>query len=362
MTNRVFNFNPGPCTLPLDVLKTVQAEMLDYRGTGMSIIESSHRAPEFDQINEDAIRLAREVLGLTDDYHVMYLTGGASTQFCMIPMNLLPDGGVAAYADTGSWSSKAIKEVGILGKKAHTAFSGKAGNYVHIPTQEELDVPSDAAYLHITTNNTIRGTEYHYVPETGGVPLIADMSSDIASRPLDYTKFDMIYAGAQKNLGPAGATFVAMKDSMLQKTSDTAPTMLRYKTHAEKKSLYNTPPVFAIYVIKLVFEWVKANGGLEGIGKINEKKQQAIYGVVDGDPDYFRAPVEKGSRSWMNLVFRLPSEDLEKKLISEAKAAGFVGLKGHRSVGGIRVSLYNALPLEGAEKLAAFLKDFRKKN
>lgn len=361
MAKRVFNFNPGPSTIPLDVLKIVQEELLDYQGTGMSIIESSHRAPEFDEINETAISLAREIFGLTDKYHVMFLTGGASSQFFQIPMNFLAGGKTGAYADTGTWSTKAIKEGNIVGK-VHNAFDGKAVDYKHIPTQDELDIPSDAAYMHITTNNTIKGTQYHYLPDTGGIPLIADMSSDIACCQLDYTKFAMFYAGSQKNLGPAGTTLVCMHDDMLQKSNEDLPTILNYKTQAGKKSMFNTPPCFPIYVMKLVFEWIKKQGGLAGIEKNNIAKKDLIYGMMDKYPDYYKGTVEKDSRSWMNLTWRLPSEDLEKKFIADGKAAGFVGLKGHRSVGGVRASLYNAMPLEGAEKLAQFMEDFKSKN
>lgn len=361
MAKRVFNFNAGPSTLPLDVLKIVQEELLDYRGTGMSIMESSHRAAEFDAINEEAIILAREIFGLSEKYHVMFLTGGASTQFFQIPMNFLAGGKTGAYADTGTWSNKAVKEANIVGK-GYLSFDGKGVDYKHIPTQKELDIPSDAAYFHITTNNTIKGTQYHFIPYTGGIPLIADMSSDIASRRLDHSKFAMFYAGSQKNLGPAGTTLVCMHDDLLQKCNDAIPTMLNYKTHAEKKSMYNTPPCFSIYVVKLVFEWIKKQGGLAGIEKNNIAKKDTIYGLMDKYTDYFKGTVEKESRSWMNLTMRLPSEDLEKKFIAESKAAGFIGLKGHRSVGGVRVSLYNAMTLEGAEKLAQFMENFKKKN
>ncbi len=361
MTNRVFNFNPGPSTIPLDVLKIVQEELLDYQGTGMSIIESSHRAPEFDKVNEDAIALAREIFGLDEKYHVIFLTGGASSQFFQIPMNFLAGGKTGAYADTGTWSTKAIKEANIVGK-AHNAFDGKAVDYKHIPTQNELDIPSDAAYFHFTTNNTIKGTQYHYLPDTGGIPLIADMSSDIACRPLDYTKFAMFYAGSQKNLGPAGTTLVCMHDDLLQKSNDALPTILNYKTQAGKKSMFNTPPCFPIYVMKLVFEWIQKQGGLAGVEKNNIAKKDLIYGMMDKYPDYYKGTVENDSRSWMNLTWRLPSEDLEKKFITDGKAAGFIGLKGHRSVGGVRASLYNAMPLEGAEKLAQFMEDFKNKN
>ncbi len=361
MANRVFNFNPGPCTLPLDVLKIAQEEFLDYRGTGMSIIESSHRSPEFDEINNQAMSLAKEVLGLDDTYKILFLTAGASMQFAMIPFNFLPEGKVGAYVDTGTWSSKAIKEANIIGK-AYEAASSKDKGYSFIPQQADLDIPDNAAYLHITTNNTIKGTQYHYIPDPGGIPLIADMSSDICSRTWDYKKYDMIYAGAQKNLGPAGVTFVAMKQDMLDKCKDGNPALLDYRTQAGKNSLYNTPPCFAIYIVKLVFEWVKKQGGLPAIEKINQAKKDAVYNVIDNNADYFKGTAEKDSRSWMNLTLRLPNEDLEKKMIAEAKAKGLVGLKGHRSVGGVRISMYNAMTLEGAQAVAQFMEDFKKSN
>lgn len=361
MANRVFNFNPGPSTLPLDVLKIVQEELLDYRGTGMSIMESSHRSPEFDEINNTAMALFHEVLGLNDDYHVLFVGGGASTQFAMIPMNFLNPGQKAAYVDTGTWSSKAIKEGKLLGE-VHLAASSKDAEYTFIPKVSDIQYPADAAYLHITSNNTIKGTQYHEFPDTGKVPLICDMSSDIASRQLDFNKFSLIYAGAQKNLGPSGVTVVIIRDDLLAKGKEGLPTMLSYKTHAEKKSLYNTPPAFGIYIVKLVMEWIKNQGGLAGIEKINREKKDLIYNVIDSNPDFYRGPVRKDSRSWMNITLRLPTEDLEKKFIAEAKEAKFVGLKGHRSVGGVRVSLYNALPLEGARKLAEFMENFKKNN
>ena len=361
MANRVFNFNPGPCTLPLEVLKKAQEEFIDYRGTGMSIIESSHRSPEFDEINNQAMALAKEVLGLDDSYKILFMTGGASSQFAYIPLNFLGESKVGAYVDTGTWSSKAIKEANIIGK-SHLAGSSKDKGYCFIPKQADLDIPGDAAYLHITTNNTIKGTEYHYIPETGGLPLIADMSSDICSRTWDYKKYDIIYAGAQKNLGPAGVTFVAIKQSMLDKCKDGNPSMFDYRTYAAKDSLYNTPPCFSIYIMKMVFEWVKNQGGLAAVEKTNSQKKDAVYNAIDNNADYYKGTAEKDSRSWMNITLRLPSEDLEKKFIAEAKAKGLVGLKGHRSVGGVRVSLYNALPLEGAEKVAQFMEDFKKAN
>jgi len=361
MANRVFNFNPGPSTLPLDVLKKLQAELLDFQNTGMSIMEISHRSPEYDKVHNDAIALTKELMGIDDSYKVLFVGGGASTQFAYIPMNFLPKGKVGAYVDTGTWSTKAIKEADNLGEY-HLAGSSKDDGYTFIPTADEIQYPKNAAYLHITTNNTIKGTQYQYVPDTGNVPLIADMSSDILSHQIDFSKFSMVYAGAQKNLGPSGVTMIIMKESMLDKINDDIPTMIDYRTHAKKNSLFNTPPTLPIYIVKLVLDWIKEQGGLAAIEATNEKKKNLVYNLLDENTDYFRAPVRKDSRSWMNIVFRLPSEELEQKLVAEGKAAGFIGLKGHRSVGGIRVSLYNAMTLEGAEKVTEFLTNYRKNN
>jgi len=361
MSNRVFNFNAGPATLPLEVLEKVRVEFLDYGGTGMSIIESSHRSPEFDAVNNDAMALGLELLGLDDSYKVLFLGWGASTQFAMVPLNLLTEGKTAAYVDTGSWASKAMKE----GKKVgnvHLAGSSKGQNYTRIPKPSEINFPKNADYLHVTSNNTIFGTQYHEFPETGDVPLVCDMSSDIASHQLDFKKFSLIYAGAQKNLGPAGVTVVVIKKDLLSRSPENLLTMLNYNTHADKDSLFNTPPAFGVYVVKLVFEWIKQQGGIAAVGKINAAKKDMIYGLMDANPDYFKGTVEPASRSWMNLTMRLPSEELEKKFIAETKAAGLVGLKGHRSVGGIRVSMYNAMPTEGVEKLASFMEAFKKAN
>ncbi|UCD65048.1 MAG: 3-phosphoserine/phosphohydroxythreonine transaminase [Candidatus Zixiibacteriota bacterium] len=359
MTHRIYNFNPGPATLPLEVLETARQELLDYRGTGMSVMEISHRSAEFDDINDTAIALFREVLGLDESYHVLFLGGGASTQFAMVPMNFLSKDKTAAYVDTGSWSSKAIKEARVFGN-VHLAGSSKDSSYDHIPYQPDL--PGDAVYLHITSNNTIFGTQYQQFPDPKGLPLICDMSSDIASRQLDFRKFDLIYAGAQKNLGPAGVTVIIIKQTLLDKCADGIPAIFNYKTHAGKKSLYNTPPAFPIYIVKLVMEWVKKQGGLAAVEKVNRAKKDRIYEMIDRYPDYFKGTVKPDSRSWMNITLRLPNEDLEKKFIAEARAAGMGGLKGHRSVGGIRVSLYNAMPLEGADKLTQFMEDFKNKN
>lgn len=358
--NRVQNFNPGPSTLPLEVLQIAQKEFLDYRGTGMSVLEISHRSKEYEAINSDAIALTRELLGLDDSFHVMFMGGGASLQFTMVPMNFLPSGGTAAYTNTGSWADKAIKEAKLFGN-VNVVASSKEQKYVFIPKAADVKTPQDAAYLHLTSNNTIYGSQWHWWPDPGSVPLVCDMSSDFCSRRLDFKKFSLIYAGAQKNIGPAGATMVIIRDDFYKKCKDGNPTMLDYRTHIKNDSLYNTPPVFAVYMIKLVLEWMKKQGGLAAIEKINDQKQRAIYGVVDKYPDFYRGTVNPDSRSWMNLVFRLPSEELEEKFVKESKAAGFIGLKGHRDVGGIRVSLYNAMTLEGTQKLAEFMEAFKKK-
>jgi phosphoserine aminotransferase len=324
----------------------------------MSIMEISHRSKPYEEVNERAAMLLRELLGLGSDYHVLFLGGGASTQFAMIPMNFLPKDGFAGYADTGEWAARAIKEAGRFGR-VEVVASSKEKNYTFIP---KMSCPPGAAYLHVTSNNTIFGTQMHAFPETGNVPLVSDMSSDICSRRVDAKKFALIYAGAQKNLGPSGVTVVILKDEFLAKAREGNPTMLDYRTHAKNQSLYNTPPVFAVYVMDLVLQWIKAQGGLAAVEEVNRAKQKAIYDLIDAQPDYFRGTAERESRSWMNLTLRLPNEDLEKKFVSEAEKAGFIGLKGHRSVGGIRVSLYNALPLEGAQKLAEFMKAFKARN
>jgi phosphoserine aminotransferase len=361
MAHRVFNFNAGPSTLPLDVLKIVQNELLDFKGTGMSIMEMSHRSKEFDALNDQTIALTRELCGLDDKYQVLFLGGGASTQFAMVPINLLSPGQTAAYVDTGNWSSKAMKEAKMIGA-VHLAGSSKDVSYRRIPKPSELNVPANAAYLHITSNNTIEGTQYFEFPSVPGVPLVCDMSSDILSHQMDFKKFSLIYAGAQKNLGPAGVTMVIIHDDLLAKCKDGQHTMFDYRTHAKEKSLYNTPPAFAVYVVKLVLEWIKSQGGLQAVEKINRTKQDLIYKMMDKHADYYKGTVDKDSRSWMNITFRLPSEELEAKFISEAKAAGFIGLKGHRSVGGIRASCYNAMTIEGCEKLAGFMEQFKSKN
>lgn len=359
MLKRNINFNPGPAALPLEVLKTVQEELLDYHGSGMSILESSHRAKEFEAVNDAAIALVRELFGLGPDYHVLFLGGGASTQFAFIPMNFIPDGGTAAYIDTGEFAAKALKECQIVAK-AQVAFSSKEEKYRRVPKMDEIKCPADAAYLHICSNNTIEGTQFKEFPDTGRVPLVADMSSDIASRQLDFRKFSLFYAGAQKNLGPAGVTLVVIRDDFLATAKKGLPSMFSYSTHANNKSLYNTPPVFAVYIMKLVLEWIKGSGGLVGVEKVNAAKKDMLYGAIDAAPDFYTGAADKDSRSMMNVTMRLPTEELEAKFIAEAKKEGLIGLKGHRSVGGIRFSIYNAVSLDDIKKTVDFMESFRK--
>ena len=359
MVKRNVNFNPGPAALPLDVLKIVQEELLDYQGSGMSILESSHRAKEFEAINDQTIALVHEVLGVGANYQVLFMGAGASTQFALVPMNFIGAGQMAAYVDTGEFANKALKECQIVAK-AHVAFSSKEEKYRRVPKMNEIKYPEDVAYLHICSNNTIEGTEFQEFPDTGKIPLVADMSSDIASRRLDYKKFSLFYAGAQKNLGPAGVTLVVIRDDFLAKGKQGLPTMFTYKTFVDNKSLYNTPPVFGVYIMKLVLEWIKKQGGLAGIEKINAAKKDLLYSAIDAAPDFYKGAAEKTSRSWMNVTMRLPTEDLENKFVADAKKEGLIGLKGHRSVGGIRFSIYNAVSLEDIQKTADFMARFHK--
>ncbi|RJQ40978.1 MAG: 3-phosphoserine/phosphohydroxythreonine transaminase [Dehalococcoidia bacterium] len=356
---RSANFNPGPAALPLEVLRAAQAELLDYQETGMSILESSHRGKEFEAVNDQAMALVREVLGLGNDFHVLFLGGGASTQFALVPVNFIGDGQVAAYVDTGEFAAKALKECQIVAK-AHIAFSSKEEKYRRVPKISEIKYPENIAYLHICSNNTIEGTQFWEFPDTGNIPLVADMSSDVASRQLDFKKFSLIYAGAQKNLGPAGVTLVIIRDDFLVKAKKGLATMFSYRTHVENKSLYNTPPVFGIYIMKLVLEWIKRQGGLAGVEKMNQAKKSLLYGAIDAAPDFYKGTAEKDCRSWMNVTMRLPTEDLENRFIAEAAKEGLLGIKGHRSVGGIRFSIYNAVLLEDVQRAADFMAKFRK--
>ncbi|MBN1422953.1 3-phosphoserine/phosphohydroxythreonine transaminase [Candidatus Fermentibacteria bacterium] len=359
MSKRVFNFNPGPAVLPVPALERARDEFMDFSGSGMSVLESSHRSKEYDAVHHEAMALVKELLGLPADYHVLFLQGGASLQFAMVPMNLLGAGMSADYVITGSWSKLALKEAKILGAPK-VAASSEQDSFTYIPTEFTFD--PDAAYVHITSNNTIGGTQYHGFPNTGSVPIVADMSSDIMWRQFDVKPFGLIYAGAQKNMGPAGVTLVIIRDDVLQKCRPGLPTMLSYGTHVTKESLHNTCPVFSIYMVRNVLAWVKDQGGLPAMEKHNRRKGDMLYAALDSDPDFFRAPVRKDSRSYMNVVFRLPTEDLEAAFITEAKKLGMVGLKGHRSVGGIRASLYNALPHEAVQSLVDFMQDFRKRS
>jgi len=359
MIKRNVNFNPGPAALPLEVLKIVQDELLDYQSTGISILESSHRAKEFEAINDQAIALIHELFGLGTDYHVLFMGGGASTQFALVPLNFIPDGQIAAYVDTGSFAFNAIKECQIVAR-AHVAFSSRDQKYRRMPRMNEIAYPENAAYLHICSNNTIEGTQYQEFPETGNVPLVADMSSDIASRQLDFKKFSLIYAGAQKNLGPAGVTLVLIRNDFLARAKKGLPTMFSYQTFVDHKSLYNTPPVFAVYIMKLVLEWIKKQGGLAGVEKVNRAKKDLLYGAIDAAPDFYKSAVDKDSRSWMNVTMRMANEELENKFIADAKSEGLLGIKGHRSVGGIRFSIYNAVSIGDIQKTVDFMDRFRK--
>jgi phosphoserine aminotransferase len=360
-TSRIINFNPGPAALPLPVLEEIREELLNYKGAGMSILEMSHRAKEFEAILNDAIARTRRLLALDERFHVVFLQGGATLQFSMVPMNFLADNRSADYVNTGTWSTNAIKEARVLGKPIRVAASSEESRFTRIP--HPIAFSPDAVYAHITSNNTIRGTQYASVPDTGGVPLVADMSSDIMSRPFDPGPFGLIYAGAQKNIGPAGVTLVIVREDLLARVPDNLPVMLKYTTYTAKNSLYNTPPCFAIYTVQLVLKWIEeAVGGLAKMDAVNRRKAGLLYSRIDGSGGFYRGTAEAGSRSLMNVTFRLPSEELEKRFIEEAARAGFGGLKGHRSVGGCRASIYNAVPLEGVQALADFMGEFARRN
>lgn len=360
MTERVFNFNPGPATLPLAILEKAQKEMLNYNGTGMSVMEISHRSKDFQNIIQEAEALLKELLNVPENYRVLFIGMGATGQFDMIPMNYLVDGKVGNYVITGSFANKAYKE-GVKIGPTHVAATSAEVNHTRIPALDEIKMSENAAYLHITSNNTIFGTQWKEFPDTGDVPLVADMSSDILSRKIDISKFGLIYAGAQKNLGPAGAAVVIIRDDMIEKSNQDLPVMLKYDTYAKNDSLYNTPASFTIYMIKLMLEWVKAEGGLDVIEKRNNDKAALVYDVIDNSNGFYKGHAEVGSRSPMNITFRLSNEDLEKEFVAEAAKIGLAGLKGHREVGGIRASIYNAMPVEGCQKLADFMKEFQAK-
>ncbi len=362
MTKRVHNFNPGPAVLPLEVLQEAQAELLDYKSTGMSVMEISHRSKEFEAIIQTAEADLRELMGIPAHYKVLFLQGGASLQFAMMPMNFRPAGASADYIVTGSWSKKAFKEAQKLGA-THLAATVEADNFNHLPAQSELKLEPQAAYLHFTSNETIHGVEYFTEPEPpAGVPLICDTSSDFISRPIDVSKYAAIYAGAQKNAGPAGVTVVIIREDLLERVPSGLPVMLDYRLQVAAGSMHNTPPCFSIYMVGLVLKWLKAEGGLPAIARRNQEKAGLIYRAIDASGGFYRGHAQVNDRSLMNVTFRLPGEELEKAFAKQAEAEGLVGLKGHRSVGGLRASLYNALPLESALALAQFMSEFQRVN
>ena len=370
-TKRVFNFNAGPSALPLSVLERVRQELLDWRGSGMSVMEMSHRSPEFESINTAAEAGLRKHLAIPDEYAVIFLQGGGSTQFTLAPMNLCLPNKPVDLLHTGTWTAKALTELkkGIPHKIAATTEPVK---FTRVPRKDEISLSPDASYVHMCTNNTIEGTQYHSLPETGELPLVADMSSDIASRPLDIGKFGLIFAGAQKNLGPSGATVVIVRKDLAERADKNLPTIFQYRTHIKEKSLYHTPPAFAIYIIGLMMEWIDSLGGLAGMQKRNDAKAKSLYDAIDASSGFYHCPVEKDSRSQMNVVFRVagangqsaathPDEAAEKEFGKQAAAAGLAGTPGHRSVGGMRISLYNAVEPAAVEALTSFMKEFQRK-
>lgn len=353
--NRKLNFYAGPSTLPVEVLEELKENMVEYKGMGMSLVETSHRSKEYDEVHNEAVSLVKELLGLPDNYKVIFMGGGATLQFSMIPMNFLTGDRICDYTLTGSWAKKAYDDAAKLGK-ANVVYDGKENKFTQLPAS--VSPSTGSSYLHVTSNETIGGLQWQSWPETGNVPLIADMSSDIMSRPLPVEKFGMIYAGAQKNLGPAGTTLAIIRDDLLDRSSDDLTAYLNYSIHAEKNSLYNTPPVFSIWAVMLVLRRLKALGGLSAVEKTNRKKAGYIYDVIDGSEGFYNCPVQKENRSMMNIVFTMANDELEKEFVAKASEQGMVGLKGHRSVGGCRASVYNSMPVEGAKALADFMKDF----
>jgi phosphoserine aminotransferase len=356
---RVYNFSAGPSMLPLEVLEKAASEMLNYNGSGMSVMEMSHRSPVYDEIIKEAEALLRKLMNIPDNYKVLFLQGGASTQFAAVPLNLMKTG-KADYIVSGQFSGKAQKEAMKYGE-AKIVASSKEANFSYIPKTERSSFSADADYVHVCFNNTIYGTKFPYIPDTGDIPLVADMSSCIISEPVDVSKFGVIYAGAQKNMAPAGLTLVIIREDLMGNARENTPSMLDYKLMADNDSMYNTPPCYCIYIAKLVYEWILGLGGLEKMKEMNEKKANLLYDYLDSQ-DYYIAPVEKESRSMMNVTFVTGDADLDKKFAKEAEANGLKNLKGHRSVGGMRASIYNAMPYEGVEKLVEFMKEFAKNN
>ncbi len=359
MEKRVYNFSAGPAVLPEEVLKQAQEELLVYPGAGMSVMEMSHRSKNFNDIFVTAQNDLRKLLDIGDDYTILFLQGGATLQFSMVPLNLMPPENKADYIVTGAWSKKAVKEAKRVGE-VNIAATSEDSNFSHIP--KEFNLSRDAAYVHFTSNNTIFGTQFKTEPEVGDVTLVCDASSDILHKKIDVNKYGLIYAGAQKNMGPAGATLVIIRNDLLERSSDDLHTYLNYNIHASKNSLYNTPPSYTVYIIGLVYKWLLDMGGLDEMYKRNVEKADILYNYIDESDGYYRGTAAKEDRSLMNVTFRMPSEELEKKFIAEATEKGFVGLKGHRSVGGLRASIYNAFPKKGVEDLVQFMSDFKKNN
>ena len=359
-TQRIYNFSAGPAVLPLEVLEQAQRDLVSLPGVGMSILEVSHRSTVFEDVLARAEADIRQLANVPSNYRVLFLQGGASLQFTMVPMNLLPPGGTADYLVTGAWSAKAVDEAKKIGN-VHVAATTKAEQFTRIPRADEFVLTPGAAYVHMTSNNTIYGTEWKSLPDVGDAPLVSDTSSDMFSRPIDVARHALIYAGAQKNMGPAGVTVVIVREDLLARASASLPVMLSYAVHAENGSMYNTPPVFAIYILGLVTRWLIDQGGLAKTAEVNERKAGTLYAEIDRT-GFYRGTAQKDSRSLMNVTFRLPSEDLEKKFVKEAGTAGLDGLKGHRSVGGIRASIYNAFPEQGITALTDFMKEFERRN
>src|SRR5690554_1343759 len=358
---RAYNFNAGPAALPLDVLKEAQAELLNFNGTGMSVMELSHRSKDYEAVHNQARELLRKLLSIPENYDVLFIQGGATLQFSMVPMNLMLPDKTANYILTGVWSEKALDEAGKEGSTRVGASTAEQ-KYRSIPESADLDLRPDDAYVHITSNNTIYGTQWKHFPDTKDVPLVADMSSDILSKPLDISRFGLIYAGAQKNLGPSGVTVVIIRKDLLERSPKDLPIMLNYNTHASRNSMHNTPPTFAIYLLGKVLGWVERYGGVKAIEKLNDMKASMIYDAIDQSGGFYVGHADKGSRSVMNVTFNLASEELEKKFLAAAREKGFVGQNGHRSIGGCRASIYNAVPAEACEALREFMLEFKAKN
>ena len=361
MEKRIYNFSAGPCTLPEEVMLEAQKDFYSYKGEGLSVMEMSHRSKSYDNIIVAAEKDIRQLLSIGDDYSVMFLQGGATLQFSMIPLNIMPPNNKADYIITGSWSKKALKEAKRVGD-VNVAATSEEANFNFIPKQDALNLTSDASYVHFTSNNTIFGTEFKTEPEVGDVPLVCDASSNILSKVIDVNKYGLIYAGAQKNMGPAGVALVVVKKSLLECAPESLHTYLNYNTHASKGSMYNTPATYTIYIMGLVYKWLLRNGGLVEMQKVNEAKAQMLYDAIDNSDGYYKGSAAVEDRSLMNVTFNLQSEELEKKFIAEATQKEFIGLKGHRSVGGVRASIYNAFPTKGVADLVEFMKDFKNNN